>query len=161
LIRRIEHFGKQGVNSSALEDLARTRRGDMAETSRVQSLDPGQSSLDRPTLFLMPPYPKSHILQLAQASFERVSKFSNGKPRVFYPCCHLTAARAHRGHHREFCAHNDSFVLGELKKRQNNHPHFVQLRFTQFGFARRSRENLFPRAMQSIGCDLSTSIAPM
>jgi hypothetical protein len=64
----------------------------------------------------MPSYPKFHILELAQAGFERVSKFSNGKPRVFYRWRHLSTAGARRGHHREFCVHNDSFVLGELKK---------------------------------------------
>jgi hypothetical protein len=32
-----------------------------------------------------------------------------------------------------------SFVLGELKNGQDNHLHFVQLRFTQFGFVRCSR----------------------
>jgi hypothetical protein len=64
---------------------------------------PGQSSLNQLTLFLMPPYPKSHIRQLAQADFERVSSFSNGKPRVFYRCCHLATAGPQRGYHRELC----------------------------------------------------------
>jgi hypothetical protein len=102
----------------------------MDETFR----DHGQSRLDQSALFLMRPYREFHILQLAQASFEGVSKFSSGRPRGFYPSRHIGTAGAHRGYHREFCVHNDSFGLGELAQRQNNHLHFVQLRFTQFGF---------------------------
>jgi hypothetical protein len=83
----------------------------------------------------MRPDPKFHIFQLAEASFERISKFANGKLRAFYRCRHSATAGAHRGHHRDICLHHDSLVLGELKKGQNNRLNFVQLRLTQFGFA--------------------------
>jgi hypothetical protein len=50
---------------------------------------------------------------------------ANGKPHAFYRCRHIATAGAHRGHQREFCVHNNSFVLGELKKGQHNHLRFV------------------------------------